>query len=309
MASLRDLKRRIRSVEGIRQITRAMQMVAATKLRRAQQRIESARPYSEKMDDILSHLSQVVSSGGISHPLMNKREPVRRVLIVAIGSDKGLGGSYTANVIRRVESYTVQLEKEGKEVALLLIGRKLVDYFTRRTSRDVIPDSEYYRIIDQKLPVTLLQDLTKLIIDLYDGKYKTPQGKWVLPFDRVELVFTEARSVVSHKVAQAQFLPIVGLVSKDSGKLTKKVRDYIFEPNAKKLISALIPKYARVIIFKMLAESLASEHGSRMAAMRNATENAADMITTLTLQRNKARQAAITKELAEIVGGAEALRG
>jgi F-type H+-transporting ATPase subunit gamma len=297
MPNLRDLKRRIKSVEGIRQITRAMQMVAATKLRRSQQRTEAARPYTEKMDEILGHLSLAASSGISLHPLMEPRSEVKRLMILGVASDKGLCGSFNAGVIRRIERHAREQREKGIQVEIFPIGKKLHDYFRRRGWK-IREDAEAFRSINQSLPLDVLQSLTDIISNLF------LKGE----VDQVDMIYTEFRNVVSHKLVVRQFLPVVGLLSTDDPEAhTDAGMDYIFEPEPTQLLGILIPKYARIIIFKMLADSLASEHASRMNSMRNATDNAAEMIGTLTLQRNKARQAAITKELSEIVGGAEAL--
>lgn len=301
MPSLRDLKRRIKSVSGIRQITRAMEMVSATKLRRSQTRIQEARPYTEKMDQILAHLGESVASGIIDHPLLQEHKELKKILIVAIASDKGLCGSFNSNVIRMTESRIRELEREGLEVSLLLVGRKIHDYFRRR-GRRIIEDSAKFNSIDQSLPTKLLEEITSIT----NGMFLRGDT------DRVEFIFTEFRNVMSSKPVTRQYLPIRGLVPETEEQEKNKyerVKDYIFEPGPAELLSKLVPKYARVVVFRALASSLASEHGQRMGAMRNATDNAGDMMRTLTLQRNKARQAAITKELAEIVGGAEALKG
>jgi F-type H+-transporting ATPase subunit gamma len=300
MPSLRDLRRRIKSVEGIRQITRAMQMVSATKLRRSQQRIEAARPYTEKMDEILSHLSRSMMAGSANHPLMEPRERVRKLFILGVASDKGLCGSFNSNAIRRTEKRAQEARSKGiEEVEIFPIGRKMHDYFRRRGWK-IRPQAESFRQIDQQLPVSVLQDMTDLVASLFlNGE-----------IDQADMVYTEFRNAVSHKLVVRQFLPVVGLrPSEDNEPEAHVTRDYIFEPDPEQLFSSLIPKYARMMVFRMLADSLASEHAARMNAMRNATDNAAEMIDTLTLYRNKARQAAITKELSEIVGGAEAFMG
>ncbi len=302
MASLRELRRRIKSVDGIRQITRAMQLVSATKLMRAQQRIEAARPYTDKMDEILMHLSAAIEPGKAYHPLMEPREEVKRLMIVGIASDKGLCGSFNSRIIREVEVHARRAAESDMHVVLLLIGRKLNDFFRRR-SWEIHPESLNYRHIDPGLAVDFLQKLTNLCADCFlNGEA-----------DKIDLVYTEFRSPVHHIVRTRDFLPVVGL-RPDSAEGPEyedfePAGDYIFEPEPEKLFGILIPKYARIVVFRALAESIASEQGSRMNSMRNATDNAEDMIRTLTLHRNKARQAAITKELAEIVGGAEALRG
>jgi F-type H+-transporting ATPase subunit gamma len=302
MPSLRDLKRRIKSVAGIRQITRAMEMVSATKLRRAQLRIESARPYTDKMDEMVAHLAKTVDPEMEPHPLMVARDEVKRLMIVAIASDKGLCGSFNANVMRATGARARKAEEEGIGVSLFLIGRKLHDFFRRR-NWPIESESERYRGIDQTLPIELLVKLTDHLVRAFQ------EGAT----DQVDVVYTEFRSAISHKIVLRQFIPITGLepqpVKEEEREEHEPAREYIFEPVPEELFSLLIPKYATALVFRMLAESLASEHGGRMTAMRNATDNAADMIKALTLQRNKARQAAITKELSEIVAGAEALRG
>ncbi|MFH1676876.1 MAG: ATP synthase F1 subunit gamma [bacterium] len=308
MLSLRDIKRRIKSVGGIRQITRAMEMVAATKLRRSQQRIEAARPYTEKMDEILAHLKSSVDVSTVYNPLLIPHETIKIILILAVASDKGLCGSFNSNVIRHTEESIRNAKKEGRSVSLLLVGKKIHDYFRRR-KYDILPESATFRSIDQALSLNLLSDITEICTKAFVSN----------SVDRVDMIYTEFKSVVSHKVITRQFLPITGLtpdneIPEDTDKTEEtdksaKALDYIFEPEPGKLFSVLIPKYARVMIFRMLADSLASEHGARMTGMHSATDNAGDMIRTLTLHRNKARQAAITKELAEIVGGAEALKG
>lgn len=307
MASLRDLKRRIKSVEGIRQITRAMEMVSATKLRRAQQRIEAARPYSDKIEEIVNDLSRAVEGEDVTHPLMEKRREVKRLLILAVASDKGLCGSFNSNVMRQVENHAAAAKKAGQEVELFLVGKKIYDHFRRR-GWPVSPESEHFINLDPQLPVYVLQNLSDIIQDLFLG-VKTEDGSRIVQFDQVDMIYTEFKSAIVHKIKLKQFLPIIDLTPQAVKGKGEAVRDYIFEPNARELLRNLVPKYARVMIFRMLAESLASEQGSRMTTMRNATENAVEMIDALTLQRNKARQAAITKELAEIVGGAEALTG
>ncbi len=299
MASLRELRRRIKSVDGIRQITRAMEMVSATKLRRAQERIEQGRPYTDKMDDILSHLASAARAGSIQHPLMEPRETVEKILLVCVASDKGLCGSFNTNLIRRVEQDAKKAISDGLDLTLLPIGKKIHDYFRRRNWK-LHPDSENYRSIDQSLPMSLLQAVTENCTNAFlNGDA-----------DRVDMIYMEFKSAIVHRVTQRQFLPIADLdTGSEDDAPSKGVSDYIFEPGPEELFGLLIPKYARVVIFRMLADSLASEHGGRMNAMHNATDNAQDMISTLTLHRNKARQASITKELSEIVSGAEALVG
>lgn len=306
MLSLRDIKRRIKSVEGIRQITRAMEMVSATKLSRARQRIESGRPYTSKMDEILAHLSEAVKAGICHHPLMDPKEEVNNVMVLVIASDKGLCGSYNSNLFRRVRAHCTELVDSGLNPSLFLIGKKIFKFFKKR-DHEILEISADHLSIDQKLPVKLITNITEYCTDAYlEGRT-----------DRVDMIYTEFHSALRYKVKLKQFLPIIGLLPTDSeeGKQDSDEEpatgslDYIFEPDPDTLFSVLIPKYAGVMVFRMLADGLASEHATRMNSMHNATENAGDMIKTLTLMRNKARQTAITKELLEIVSGAEALQG
>lgn len=284
MPSSRDIRRRIRSVQNTQQITRAMQMVAAAKLRRAQQRVEASRPYAAKMKELLEALA--AASTGFSHPLLEVR-PARREALVLFTSDRGLCGSFNANLIRRAHQKMKQ--RPASESLLVPVGKKGADHFKSRP----YPRGEVFQDWQGNLDFERVKEITRYLSELFlSGQV-----------DRVDLLYTQFISTVSYRVTLEPFLPIAppeGLPTSGA--------DYIFEPDAPTLYGRLVPAFALTRVQIALAESLASEHGARMFAMSNATTNAKEMIEALTLQYNKARQAAITKEMLEIVGGAEALK-
>jgi len=282
MPSLRDIKRRIRSVENTKQITRAMQMVAAAKLRRAQQRVEAARPYAEKMQAMLESLAAAAS--GLNHPLFEVREVNRRALVL-MTSDRGLCGSYNTNLIRRATTF---LAEEGQGAPLLIpVGKRGHDWFKRRPWAIGDVYSDWHGNLDFER----VKQLTRYLLELFES------GE----VDQIHLLYTQFVSTVSYRVTLEQFLPIVPPEGAEANE------EFIFEPSPEVIFERLLPAYALTKVQTAMAEALASEHGARMFAMSNATKNAEEMIETLTLVRNKARQAVITKEMLEIVGGAEAL--
>lgn len=284
MPSLRDIKRRIKSVQNTQQITKAMEMVSAAKLRKAQQRVEAARPYGLKMQQMLESLAS--AAAGMHHPLFEER-PVKKTLLVVFSADRGLAGSYNSNIMRNATRYLQQAPPGS--VKLGIIGKKASDYFKRRPypidfiQTDLVGSGDFIRT-------------RRLAVDITD---KFAKGE----VDEVKLLYTRFVSMVSYRLTLERFLPI----EKPSGS-DESVSDYIFEPDAEGIFSNLVPRYCVTKILQAMLESNASEQGSRMVAMGNATRNAADMIDHLTLVRNKARQAAITKELLDIVGGVEAIK-
>ncbi len=283
MASLRDIKRRIKSVQNTQQITKAMEMVSAAKLRRAQSRLESARPYGAKMKEMLDNLAAAAAE--VNHPLFERR-PVERRALVVVTSDKGLAGSYNANVLRRAEAYL--RSEEGARTGLVTIGRKGGDYFRRRETRVLA----HYQELGGQVDMQRAQAVSREIMNLFlDGTV-----------DEILVLGTRFISAMSRSLALETFLPI----EPPEGKA--EPLNYIFEPDAATIFAALLPRYVTNRMLMILLEGSASEHGARMVAMGSASRNAKEMIEKLTLQRNRARQAAITKEIAEIVGGAEALK-
>jgi len=285
MPSLRDIKRRIKSVQNTQQITRAMEMVAAARLRKAQQRVEAARPYGLKMQQMLESLA--AAAAGLRHPLFEERE-VKTTLLVVISSDRGLAGSYNSNIIRTATRY-LQKAPEGS-VRLGIIGKKANEFFKRR------PFPIDFAITDFGGMPDLIR-IRRLAMDITD---KFQRGE----VDEVKLLYTRFVSTVSYKLTLERFLPIEKPASEENIAAT----DYIFEPDAANIFGSLVPRYCVTKILQAMLESFASEFGSRMIAMGNATRNAKEMIDHLTLVRNKARQASITKELLDIVGGVEALK-
>ena len=289
MATLRDIQRRIRSVQSTQKITRAMKLVAAAKLRRAQERIIAARPYAAKMGELLGNLVSAASgSDGAQHPLLEQREGPRRQIVI-ITADKGLAGAFNSNVIRRALELVRQ--SNTAEVTLVVVGRKARDFYRRRQwtiKRDMIGFWD-------RLAYSHASELADYFMQQYlDGE-----------IDEVYLVYNEFRSVAVQRPVREQLLPIP---RKAEGGSDAEAVDYLYEPNPKAILDELLPRHVRTQVFRALMESLAGEYGARMTAMEAATKNAKEMIDVLTIQYNKARQEKITKELLDIVGGAEALK-
>ncbi len=284
MPSLRDIRRRIRSVESTKQITKAMELVAAARLRRAQTRVESARPYGLKMQQMLESLAG--AAAGLNHPLFEERQ-VKSTLLVVVSADRGLCGSYNSNILRTANRYIAEMPKDS--VRLGLIGKKAVSFFKKR------PHPIAFKIEQTggKADLALVRNLANNITAMFQN------GE----VDEVKLLYTKFISIASSKVMVERFLPIEK-PGDDNGAST----DYIFEPDAGRIFGDLVPRYCLTKILMALLEAFASEFGQRMMAMGNATRNADEMIENLTLVRNKARQVTITKELLDIVGGAEALK-
>ncbi|MBI4611769.1 MAG: ATP synthase F1 subunit gamma [Candidatus Rokubacteria bacterium] len=285
MATLREVRRRIRSVQSTQKITRAMKLVAAAKLRRAQERIVEARPYASKMSELLASLALRVSPE--QHPLLARRETARRLVLI-IAADKGLCGAFNANVLRRSLEF---IRGSGETaVTLVVVGRKVRDHYRRRAFSI---KSEMVGFFD-RLAYSHAQELAARVIDAYAA------GE----VDEVHLIYNEFRSVTVQRVVRVQLLPIESAPEGADAPLV----DYLYEPSPDAILAALLPRHVTTQVYRALMESLAGEYGARMTAMDAATKNAQEMIELLTIQYNKARQERITKELLDIVGGAEALR-
>ena len=291
MATLREVRKRIRSVVSTQRITSAMEMVAAAKLRRAQQRIEQARPYADKMDQMLSHLASA-STGEIIHPYFEEREPRKKTLVV-IASDRGLCGSFNSNIIRRASQWIEAAD--GAEKELVLLGKKGNDFFKRRPT----PVIRYWGDWSGVLDYNRARDIVRFLTDRFVA------GET----DRINLLYTQFVSSSKYRVISEDYLPVPRPEVPEQHEEETGALDYIFEPNAEKIYAALMPGYAATKLVTAMADSFASEHGSRMIAMNGATKNAGEMIDSLTLEYNKARQAQITNELLDVVSGAEALKG
>ena len=305
MANVRDYRTRIRSVKSTQQITRAMKMVAAAKLRRSQDRILAARPYARKMLEVLSSLA--ARANPESHPLLVRR-PEERVLVVVVTADKGLCGSFNTNILNRARAVLDEMQASGKTVQVDVIGRKARDWFRRRR----------YEI--RKVQVDLFRDVSLADARGIAADLGEPFSAGRL--DAVHLLYNEFKSVIQQKVVLEPLLPIprsvfgpgafgapAGAAADSSAPETGRgVEDYLYEPDRESLFETLLPKHVMIQVHRVLLESAAAEHGARMTAMENATRNAGEMIDSLTLQMNKIRQASITKEILEVVSGAEALK-
>lgn len=284
MATLRDIRKRIRSVENIKQITRAMEMVAAARLRKAQTKAEQAQPYAAKMRHILENLA--TASGEFTHPLYEQRE-VKKTGLVVVAADRGLCGSYNTNIFQVTDRFLKELGQD--KVELILVGRKAVEYYRRRkwSIKKRVPEW------GGKITYLQIKNLTNELV------------QWFLngELDEIWLAYTHFISIPVHKIVLEKFLNIEKPKSEQ-----KIITDYIFEPNPAEIYAEILPRYCVTKIQTVLAEAFASELAARMISMGAATKNAEEMIENLTLVRNKARQAAITKEMLEITAGAEALK-
>jgi F-type H+-transporting ATPase subunit gamma len=287
MPSLIDIRRRVRAVKSTQQITKAMKMVSASKLRRAQERIVNARPYAQKMLRVLNSLASRVDPS--AHPLLSSPSDTAggRTLLIVITADKGLAGSFNTNVVKSASQFVT--ESVGRQVALGLVGRKGRDFFRRRGY-----DVRYEDVgLFASLKFSHAQAVARRAIEEFSA------GR----VSSVYLVYNEFKSVMNQRVVVERLLPIARL---DDETTAPKV-DYLYEPGPDRILGELIPQHVEIQIYRALLESAAAEHAARMTAMDAATRNASDMIDELTLYMNKVRQAAITREIIEVVSGAEAL--
>ncbi|HEY9533751.1 MAG TPA: ATP synthase F1 subunit gamma [Mucilaginibacter sp.] len=292
MANLKEVRNRISSVNSTQQITKAMKMVSAAKLKRATSAIVELRPYANKLKELLSNLSASLEDG--SSPFLQQREPVR-VLLVAVTSNRGLAGAFNSNVIKTVnnliaEKYSEQF-KAGN-VSIIAIGKKAQEFYERRKYNVIGNNNEVYN----DLHFNTVSVITESIMEGFlKGQY-----------DRVEIVYNHFRNAAVQFLITEQLLPVPKSEQEAEAKNAKQV-DYILEPSQSEIVEQLIPKNIRIQLYRAVLDSVASEHGARMTAMDKATENAGDLLKALKLSYNQARQAAITTELTEIVSGAAAL--
>jgi F-type H+-transporting ATPase subunit gamma len=287
MPSLKAIRKRITSVRSTQQITKAMKMVAAAKLRRAQQAIVEARPYAHKLHEVLSSLA-ARAGGEEAHPLLARRAE-KNLMLLVLTSDRGLCGGFNSNIARRAERFFEEKKGAGAEVSFAVVGRKGRDYLKRRH----YPVRREHMNVLAQLHYERAQEIANDVIADYAAH----------DLDAVYVVYNEFKSAISQRVTVEKLLPIEPPEDVDNPV------DFIYEPGKKELLEFVLPKYAAAEIWRCLLESVASEHGARMSAMEAATNNAGEMISKLTLNYNRTRQAAITKELMEIVSGAEALKG
>jgi F-type H+-transporting ATPase subunit gamma len=294
MANLREIRSRINGVRNTSKITQAMKLVAAAKLRRAQDAIVSARPYAYSMRDLVSHLLSKVDRSTL--PLAMGREGDGAVLLIIVTADRGLCGAFNTNLVKaatqRIHTHWKDKYEQGK-VSLVCIGRRGYTHFSKRG----------YSVLNQHIGLVNTAEYTDAEAIMRDALQRYLDGQ----FDVVEVIYNEFKSVVQQRIVEEQLLPLPVAEEEQSGRF-KQFVDYIYEPSEVELMEQLIPRHLNFQLFRILLESNASEQGARMTAMDSATSNAKDLINTLQLQYNRARQASITTEILEIVSGANALR-
>ena len=284
MATLRDIRHRIGSVKNTKQITRAMKVVAASRLRRSQERIFNARPYANQMMTLLESLAARLEQQ--QHPLLARR-PERKILLVVVTADRGLCGAFNANLLRTAQNYI--RERGGDKVSLVTVGRKGRDFFRRRSVKIT---AEYVNIFRQ-LEFSHAKELADKIIELYTSE----------AVDAVDVVYNEFKSMMIQNVKVERYLPVEPIAAAEGEFLA----DYIYEQPPSEILNTLLPRYVEVEVFRAFLESQAAEYAARMTAMDSATNNADELIESLRLKLNRLRQAGITKEIIEVVSGAEAL--
>jgi F-type H+-transporting ATPase subunit gamma len=287
MPSLKAIRSRISTVKNTQKITKAMKLVAAARLRRAQETIVAARPYARGLEQVIA---EIAARAGAAHPLLEVR-PMKRVEAIIVTSDRGLAGAFNSNINRQTERFVVEKKVDIEELGLAVVGRKGRDYLRRR---------KYNVVKDYVAPTspTALERAREISVGVVE-RYLDKQ------LDGVFIIYNEFKSAVSQTVRIEQLLPVV------PKKLAphEGAGDFTYEPSRAAVLDAILPLYVEIELFRAMLESIASEMGARMSAMDNASKNASEMIARLTLSYNRARQAAITKELLEIIGGAEALKG
>jgi F-type H+-transporting ATPase subunit gamma len=300
--NLKVIRSRIASVKNTQKITRAMKLVAAARLRKAQENITRMRPYAQQTFKLLSSLaSRVDTDSDFVHPLLKRREE-KHILLILLTSDRGLAGGFNASVSKAAHKFYLEQTALGRKVTVGAIGRKGRDYLRRRN----VPVEQSFSNVYDQLSYEKASDIGDVIISRYSAA----------DLDAAYIVYNEFKSAISQKVRVEKILPIEPHVEAESdgagspgGSSAGQMTEYIYEPDQYTIMQQLLPLYINVEVYRALLESVASEHGARMTAMENATKNAKEMIQRLTLQANRARQAAITTELMEIIGGSEALKG
>ncbi|MCK0173237.1 MULTISPECIES: F0F1 ATP synthase subunit gamma [Mycobacteriaceae] len=301
-ATLRELRGRIRSAGSIKKITKAQEMIATSRIAKAQARVEAARPYDREITNMLTELA---SASALDHPLLVAREQPKRAGVLVVSSDRGLAGAYNANVFRRSEELFSLLREEGKEPVLYTVGRKALGYYSFR-NWDV---AESWTGFSERPEYEHAQEIGKTLVDAFmagvddDGDDAGADG--VLGLDELHIVFTEFRSMLSQSAIARRIAPMEVEYSEEEDNSVRTL--FSFEPNAETLFDALLPRYVATRIFAAMLEAAASESASRRRAMKSASDNADDLIKDLTLMANRERQSQITQEISEIVGGANAL--
>ncbi|HIJ81420.1 MAG TPA: ATP synthase F1 subunit gamma [Desulfuromonadales bacterium] len=289
MASLKSIKKRIVSVKNTRQITKAMKMVSAAKLRRAQENVIAARPYAKKLGEVLQSLSANLE--GDLHPLLEKRE-AKKLLLIVLTSDRGLCGGFNTNLCKAADRYIKEKSASYEQISVMTVGRKGYEFLKNRCT--------VYKNFANVLAKPSYQTAVMLAQEVIDGFVAEE-------YDQVELLYNSFRTVMTQDITFQQMLPVVPEETSSSEETTPV--EFIYEPSVGELLAEILPKNIEVQIFKAMLETVAGEHGARMTAMDSASKNANEMIGKLTLQYNRARQAAITTELMEIISGSESIKG
>lgn len=302
-ATLRELRGRIRSAGSIKKITKAQELIATSRISKAQARVQAARPYAAEITNMLTNLA---GASALDHPLLVERDEPKRAAVLVVSSDRGLCGGYNANVLRRSEELFALLRDEGKTPVLYVVGRKALNYYRFR-QRNVV---ESWTGFSEQPTYEKAQEIAANLVEGFmagaddDGDDPGPDG--ILGVDEIHIVFTEFKSMLTQSAEALRIAPmVVEYVGEDTGPSTL----FSFEPDAETLFGALLPRYVATRVYAALLEAAASESASRRRAMKAATDNADDLIKALTLEANRERQAQITQEISEIVGGADALAG
>ena len=287
MATLRDIKNRIKGVQNTQQITKAMKMVAAAKLRRAQDKVINARPYARKISELFTHL---VTEEDLNNPFIFERD-AKNIALVVVTADRGLCGAFNTNIIKEATGF-IEDNSQTTAINVYCIGKKGFDYFNKRDYDVADKRTGLFSTLEYSSALDITNELIRMYLDS--------------TFDKIIVIYNEFKSIIQQKIVVEQFLPIP--ISKKTNDEKKKEPYYIFEPDQKSIFEYLLPKHLKAQMWRILLESNAAEFGARMTAMDNATTNAKELIRTLQLKYNKERQAAITKEILEIVSGANALK-
>ena len=288
MASTREIRRRIRSVKNIAQVTRAMEAVAASKMRRAQQQVLATRPYADKAREVLSYIARLDSGGGAMDSLITPRAEIKKVGVILVTADRGLAGGFNANVLRRAAAFLKEQRSQGREVEIIAVGKKGRDWILRY---DPVLRAEFSSMPDTPSMADIGPISRTAIDDFRSGR-----------FDEVHLIYTDFVNTLIQRPVALQILPVI-----PAEPTVTMAPDYIFEPSVEAVLEQVLLGFTEVQILQGLYESMASEHSARMVAMRNATDAANELVDELTLTYNKARQEGITRELMDIVGGSVSL--
>ena len=292
MASLKDIRARIQSTKNTQQITSALKLVSASKLKRAQNNVVNLRPYAKALKQLIYDLA---ASERAQHALLEKRSNVQNLLLVVVSSDRGLCGSFNSSINKFTTKYLEENEGKYEKIDVIFVGKKSRDFFARKNFKPVDTVTDLAREVSYSMAANIAEKVMKYYLE---GQY-----------DEVRFVYNEFKSAISQEVRCETLLPIDPLTDVDTAKENKFSKDLIVEPAPQIMIEQLLKKYFSVQVYRSLSESVAAEHGARMTAMENATKNAGEMIRNLSLTYNKLRQASITSELIEITTGAEALKG